>query len=150
MEGLRRENERLKQENRELRELLKQVTERLIVAEEKIKQLSEQLKQNSRNSSWPSSHDTHRLKPKPKSLRSKTGRKVGGQEGHEGHTLVFNPKPDVVTKHRPAYCEHCQIVLPAEIEASGVTKRQVFDVPSLHFVTTEHQAEAVRVPVVGV
>ncbi|MEI2608800.1 MAG: IS66 family transposase [Candidatus Promineifilaceae bacterium] len=149
MEGLRRENERLKQENRELRELLKQVTERLIVAEEKIKQLSEQLKQNSRNSSWPSSHDTHRLKPKPKSLRSKTGRKVGGQEGHEGHTLVFNPKPDVVTKHRPAYCEHCQIVLPAEIEASGVTKRQVFDVPSLHFVTTEHQAEAVPCPGCG-
>lgn len=149
MEKLRRENERLKQENQELRELLKQVTERLIAAEEKIKQLSEQIKQNSRNSNWPSSRDKNRQKPKPKSLRRKTGRKAGGQEGHKGHTLAINPEPDVIEKHRPAQCEHCQAPLAEDIAASAIAKRQVIDLPPLRFVTIEHQTETVLCPCCG-
>lgn len=150
MEGLQYENERLKRENRELRELLRQVTEQLRVAEEKIKQLSEQLKQNSHNSHWPSSRDKGRQKPKPKSLRSKTERKAGGQEGHQGHTLEFNPEPDVISKHRPAYCEQCQAPLADEIATGEVVKRQVFDLPPLRFVTIEHQVETVICPCCGV
>lgn len=96
MEELRRENERLKRENQELRDLLKQVTERLIAAEEAVKQLRQQLGQNSRNSNWPSSHDKSHQKAKPKSLHQKTERQAGGQEGHEGHTVKFNPEPDVI------------------------------------------------------
>jgi transposase len=149
MDKLRRENERLKQENQELREIVKQVTERLTAAETKIKQLSEQLGQNSRNSNWPSSHDKSRQKPKPKSLRQKTGRKAGGQEGHKGHTLEFNPKPDAIEKHRPARCEHCQASLAEDIAASNTAKRQVFDLPPLRFVTIEHQAETVQCPCCG-
>ena len=139
MEELLRENERLRQENQELRELLKQVTERLIAAEQKIKQLSEQLKQNSRNSNWPSSRDKSRRKTK--SLRSKSERTAGGQEGHEGHTLAFNPEPDVIERHRPTKCEHCQAPLAEEIAASEVAKRQVLDLPPLRYITTEHQVE---------
>jgi transposase len=149
MDELQRENERLKQENNELRELLKQVTERLTAAEQKIKQLSEQLKQNSRNSNWPSSRDKSRQKPNPKSLRPKTKRKAGGQEGHKGHTLEFNPEPDVIEKHRPAQCEHCQTPLTEAIAANGVDKRQVFDLPTLRFVTIEHQVETVLCPCCG-
>ena len=149
MDELRRENERLKQENQELRELLKQVTERLTVAEQKIKQLSEQLGQNSHNSNWPSSRDKSRQKPNPKSLRPKTERKAGGQEGHKGHTLEVNPEPDVIEKHRPAQCEHCQAPLTEDIAASDVVKRQVFDLPPLRFVTIEHQAETVQCPCCG-
>jgi len=149
MEELRRENERLRQENEELRELLKQVTEGLLAAEEKIKQLSEQLKQNSRNSNWPSSRDQSRQKPKPKSLRPKTERQAGGQEGHEGHTLEFNPQPDVIEKHRPAHCAYCQASLVEEMGVSAIAKRQVFDLPPLRFVTIEHQAETVLCPGCG-
>lgn len=149
MEKLRRENERLKRENQELRELLKQVTERLTAAEQKIKQLSEQLKQNSRNSNWPSSRDKSHQKPKPKSLRPKTGRKAGGQEGHRGHTLEFNPEPDVIETHRPVQCTHCQAPLAEGIAASNIAKRQVFDLPPLRFVTVEHQAETVLCPCCG-
>lgn len=149
MDELVYEVERLKQENQELRELLQQVTERLLVAEETIKQLRSQLIQNSRNSNWPSSRDKTRQKPKPKSLRSKTERKAGGQEGHEGHTLEFNPEPDQVEKHRPSHCGHCQTPLPAEIAASEIAKRQVFDLPPLRFVTIEHQAETVLCPCCG-
>ena len=149
MEGLLRENERLRQENQKLRELLKQITERLVAAEETIKQLREQLGQNSHNSNWPSSHDKNRQKPKPKSLRLKTERKAGGQEGHQGHTLSFNPEPDIIEQYRPDQCEHCQAPLAEEIAASEVTKRQVFDLPPLRFVTTEHQVETVVCPECG-
>jgi transposase len=134
---LRAENKLLKQENRELRE-------RLAVAEAKIKQLVEMLGQNSRNSNWPSSRDKNRQKPKPKSLRSETNRKAGGQTGHKGHTLEFNPDPDVIETHRPVQCEHCQAPLANDIVAAEVTKRQVFDLPPLRFITIEHQAETVQ------
>lgn len=149
MDELRRENERLKQENQELRELLQQVTERLTTAEQKIKQLSEQLGQNSGNSNWPSSRAQSRQKPNPKSLRPKTERKAGGQEGHKGHTLKFNPEPDVIEKHRPVHCEHCQASLAEDIAPRDIAKRQVFDLPPLRFVTIEHQAETVRCPCCG-
>lgn len=89
------------------------------------------------------------LWPKPKSLRPQTERKAGGQEGHEGHTLEFNPKPDFIESHRPAHCEHCQAPLPGEIVASKVTKRQVFELPPLRYVTIEHQAETLICPCCG-
>lgn len=139
---LREENERLKQENRELRE-------RVAAAEAKIKQLGELLGQNSRNSHWPSSRDKSRQKPKPTSLRPKTKRQAGGQEGDEGHTLAYNPEPEVIETHRPTQCAHCHAPLGKDLPASGVAKRQVFDLPALRFVTTEHQAETVQCPGCG-
>lgn len=139
---LREENKQLRRENQELRE-------RLVDAESKIKQLSDLLKQNSRNSSWPSSRDKGRQKPKSKSLRPQTGRKAGGQEGHPGHTLEFNPQPDVIEVHRPEQCQHCQATLPADVAASEVSKRQVLDLPPLRYVTTEHQVQTVVCPGCG-
>lgn len=139
---LREENELLKEENQALRE-------RLAAAEAKIKQLIELLGQNSRNSNWPSSRDKNRQKPQPKSLRLQTERKAGGQKGHKGHTLEFNPDPDVIETHRPAQCQHCHAPLAEGLAASEVAKRQVFDLPPLRFVTTEHQTETVLCPCCG-
>ncbi len=147
MDELQRENERLKRENQELRDLLQQVTERLIAAEETIKQLRQQLGQNSRNSNWPSSRDKSRQKPK--SLRQKTERQAGGQEGHEGHTLGFNVEPDVITTHRPTQCGHCQAALSEELVAMDVARRQVLDLPPLRFITIEHQVERIVCPCCG-
>jgi transposase len=129
-------------ENQRLREEIAQLRQR-------IKELEALLKQNSRNSNWPSSRDTSRNKPKPKSLRSKTKRKAGGQKGHKGHTLEFNPEPDVIETHRPARCGHCHAPLAEDMVASEVVKRQVFDLPPLRFVTIEHQAETVLCPCCG-
>lgn len=139
MEELKKENERLRQENQALQQMLKQALERLAEAEQTIKQLKEQLGQNSRNSSWPSSRDKNR--PKPKSRRQKSKRKAGGQKGHKGHTLEIASEPDVVEKHRPKNCAHCHQAFDEKAQVVDLKKRQVLDLPPLRFLITEHQAE---------
>ena len=41
------------------------------------------------------------------SQREKSGRKPGGQPGHEGHTLTFREKPNRVVLHAPERCSGC-------------------------------------------
>lgn len=52
---------------------------------ERVKSLESQVNKNSNNSSKPPSSDG--FKKKTKSLRTKSGKRPGGQEGHEGSTL---------------------------------------------------------------
>jgi hypothetical protein len=67
---------------------IKELTERLTALESR-------LNQNSRNSSKPPSTDFFvKEKPNPKSLRKKSGKKPGGQEGHPGTTLDMVDNPD--------------------------------------------------------
>jgi hypothetical protein len=70
--------------------------------ESQIKELNEKLKflearfnQNSQNSSKPPSTDVFMdKKPKPKSSRTISGKKAGGQKGHPGKTLEMVENPD--------------------------------------------------------
>ena len=99
-EALLRKDEELhqsQQANQELREGLKQALmaigsgqERVNALEglidsqqERIKTLERQQAKDSHNSSLPPSSD--RFVRAPKSLRQKSGKKVGGQPGHRGH-----------------------------------------------------------------
>lgn len=61
---------------------------------------------NSSNSSKPPSTDGFN-KPKPKSLRVKTGRRAGGQTGHQGHNIELPHEPDEVIDHLPPKCAGC-------------------------------------------
>ena len=103
--------------------------------ESRVKELEGRLKLNSKNSSKPPSSDGWN-KPAPKSLREKGKRKSGGQEGHEGKTLMAVEKPDRVEVHEvPKRCEACEAELPqGEVKES----RQVFDLPELKYEVTEH------------
>ena len=104
----------------------------------RVAEMERQLKANSQNSSKPPSSDGYR-KPAPKSLRSKSGRKSGGQAGHEGHTLLMVSNPDKVQEHWPERCDNCGRHLGRE-HASGFERRQVHDVPPIRVEVTEHRA----------
>jgi len=69
-----------------------------------VAELRRQLGQNSTNSSPPPSSDSPFAKPAPKSLRGKSGRKPGGQQGHAGSTLELldrgEPLPPLDDPHQ--------------------------------------------------
>src|SRR5882724_6515165 len=113
----------------------------------RVKQLEDRLGKDSHNSSKPPSSDGFK-KPNPKSERGKSERPSGGQKGHPGRTLEFADKPDEVVVHRPDFCEDCGTPL-AEVLPQQTKRRQVFDLPPLKLVVTEHQAQTCSCPACG-
>ena len=81
----------------------KQLIELVLSLQREVQQLKARLAQNSQNSSKPPSSDGY-TKPAPKSLREKTGRPNGGQNGHPGHTLKPVAKPDHIVIHPLTLC----------------------------------------------
>lgn len=116
--------------------------QRLQASEQRVKQLEDRLATNSRNSSKPPSTDGFK-KPKPKSLRKKSGRRSGGQPGHPGHTLQRLDNPDHIEHHRVERCSACGRSL-ADQPSESIEKRQVHDLPPTRLIVTEHQSEQKR------
>lgn len=114
----------------------------------RVQALEDQLAKHSGNSGKPPSSDGLKKKPAPKSLRKKGKRQSGGQPGHEGRTLATVPDPDHIVLHAVVCCPHCASDL-SNIDALGIEKRQVFDVPPLKLEVTEHQADVKCCPDCG-
>jgi len=76
-----------------------------LVAE--IQGLKARLNKDSHNSSKPPMSDGLKRLPKH-SLRHKSGKKSGGQEGHEGHRLEPVGEPKRVVVHAVTRCRGCQ------------------------------------------
>jgi transposase len=112
-----------------------------------IQELRDQLAKNSQNSGKPPSSDGLK-KPRTRSLRKKSGRRSGGQKGHQGHTLKMVEQPDHIQVHEASTCSHCATDLQS-VEPCGYEKRQVFDVPPMRIEVTEHQAEVKTCPGCG-
>jgi transposase len=112
-----------------------------------IQSLRDQLAKNSCNSGKPPSSDGLK-KPRTRSLRKKSGRHSGGQEGHKGHTLKMVEQPDHTRVHQAATCPGCATELQS-VEPCGHEKRQVFDVPPVQIEVTEHQAQIKVCPACG-
>ena len=87
---------------------------------------------NSNNSSKPPASDPHRLKP----VRKKTGKKPGGQPGHQGSTLQPFDDPDIIE----SLCIDRRSLPKGNYTEAGVESRQVVDIDFVRMVT-EYQAQ---------
>jgi len=129
----------------------KQIIELLLVENKELKQrvqvMEQQLakfttRKDSHNSSIPPSKDENRPK-RTNSLREPSGKKPGGQVGHQGKTLEMSADPDQIIDHRSSFCPNCGSdvsLVPSEVAEI----RQVIDVPVIKQVVTEHRVYQYR------
>lgn len=116
-----------------------QELEKLIQEQEvRISELEARLSKNSSNSSKPPSSDG--LKRIPKSLRGRSGKKPGGQQGHVGKGLMQVSNPDEIVTHTPDSCAGCGSNLN-NVSGTIAERRQVFDIPQPKINITEHRVE---------
>ena len=130
----------------------KEVTvEKLLELDAENKTLKEkvaQLEKNSQDSSKPPSSDTPNKKP-PKDRypqqNNKSGRKAGGQKGHQGKNrrLVEEDEVNEFKHYYALHCKNCNKQLPQDETANttgDVFKWQIFDIEPIKPHVTEHQA----------
>jgi len=119
---------RLTAENAALRQRVSQLEEQVKRLEEQVRELLAKLAMNSSNSSKPPSSDGLK-KPAPKSLREKTGRKVGGQHGHKGAGFSLPDKVNSVVPCLPEVCKRCANADFCQVQPQRVVEtRSVVDV----------------------
>ena len=103
---------------------------------DKLEELDNKISKNSRNSSRPPSKDENPPQ-RNQSLRGKSGKKSGGQDGHSGSTLKKAENPNTIIQHPlkgKCKCGQNLSKLPSTMHSS----RQVFEVEIINTVT-EHQ-----------
>ena len=120
--------EELRNEVKALTALVSELMERLAKYEKP---------KNSSNSSLPPSHDIFRPL-RTKTLREPSGKKPGGQPGHEGTTLQMAETPDQIIEHCPTYCTCCGLDL-SQVQAAFVERRQEVVLPVIKPLFVEHQ-----------
>ncbi|MEP6896607.1 MAG: IS66 family transposase, partial [Chloroflexota bacterium] len=122
--------------------VLKLFQDTFVVLAERIQKLEDQIAKNSRNSGKPPSSDGFD-KPAPRSLRKRSRKRSGGQQGHVGYKLERVTKPNHIKKYQVTQCAHCQKSLKRQ-KAERIEKRQVFDLPKVQMEVTEHQVQIKR------
>src|SRR6266516_7348032 len=99
IEQLQRENGKLREENAQLRAENHGLKEQMEELSMRVQKLEGRVAKDSHNSSKPPSTDGYGRKTR--SLRQKSGKKPGGQEGHAGSTRHFVQIPDAIIIVRP-------------------------------------------------
>jgi transposase len=128
----------------EVVELIASLKLRIAELEAEVAKLRRQGGLDSSNSSKPPSSDGLKKKPRlTRSLRGRSGKASGGQEGHKGDTLRQVAKPDFVVPHEAFACEPCYWRFEPN-STIAVEKRQVFDLPESPLLVTEHRASIRR------
>jgi transposase len=140
------DNERLSAENADQQTTIESL-------EARIAKLEAQLSQNSSNSSKPPSSDSIEERKAQTAKRAerraaeraaaKAARRPGKQLGDPGHHLARVEHPDRVVTHSPEACGSCGADLGgAALE--GSESRQVYDLPTIKALVTEHVVERRR------
>ncbi|MGH7441658.1 MAG: IS66 family transposase [bacterium] len=147
------DNERLGVENkRQAIEILELLAANEVL-EARIAKLEAQIGQNSANSSKPPSLDTlterqaQNLKRAERRAaareEAKAAKRPGKQPGAPGHHLARVERPDRVVRHAPSSCGCCGADL-ASAPVEAIVSRQVFDLPDIKSLVTEHVVERKR------
>jgi transposase len=130
-------------------EQIARLEERVEAQERRIAELERKSKRTSRNSSQPPSQDPPGSSPR----RGKdgSGRKPGGQPGHEGKGRpLLSAAVDEFVDHWPSECGCGHVFSESELVADGEPARhQVEELPPIHVVVTEHRCQRVRCPDCG-
>lgn len=130
---------------RQIAELIATVsalTAKVAVLTAKVSELEEKLRKTSRNSSKPPSSDGPGSPPP--APKTSTGKKPGGQEGHERHERPLVP-PDKVNKRvvlRPKRCRGCGHGLVGEDQSPH--RHQVFELPRVEPIVTEYELHSLE------
>jgi transposase len=82
-------------------------------------------------------------KPQRRARRADSGRRPGKQPGTPGAYLSMAGHADEVVVHAPERCAGCGADL-TDAQVTATWARQVFDLPQLRLVVTEHRAERRR------
>jgi len=138
---------------KEQKKRIKELESTIELQREHINSLEDKLALDSHNSSKPPSTDTFVKAGKDKEAarggkKKRSGRKVGGQEGHSGTTLRMVENPDEIVPHSIVECKHCGCCLE-HIDAIDYERRQVFDIPPKKYIVTEHRGEVKECPHCG-
>src|SRR4051812_5561113 len=129
----------------EARELISALQAEVRALQEQVRQLQERLNQNSTNSSRPPSTDPLGVKRRPPRLPS--GRKPGGQPGHQRQQRP-TLSPDHTEVLKPARCRRCGHSLHGSDPQP--LRHQVLELPPIRPRVTEYQLHRLRCPCCGV
>jgi transposase len=131
-----------------VRAFVKTLLARIEALEDEVAELKRRLGQTPENSSRPPS--TEHPHAKTKSRKKPSGRKRGGQPGHERHQRSLVP-PEQVTETvvlRPKRCRRCGGALGGDDPEP--VRHQVFELPEIQPIITEYQRHRLACPGCGV
>ncbi|SRR6266487_1027102 len=145
---VQQENAQLQKELAEAREQVAQAREQVAKTQEdisqvinRVKRLEGQVAKDSHNSSKPPSSDGPKTPVRrTQSLRGKSGKKSGGQPGHQGRTLMMLQQPETIIPLSPKVCEQCQHDL-TQASICREERAQVWDLPAMHLQVREYRAQ---------
>jgi len=140
----------LSAQNERLQAQVEVLTARVARQDERIAQLERRLNRSSRNSSQPPSVDPPGTPPRRG--KDSSGRRQGGQPGHEGKGRPLLPAwaVDRVVDHWPDRCDCGHEFEAGERVAVGdPVRHQVEELPAITVTVTEHRAQRVRCPGCG-
>jgi transposase len=121
---------------------------RVVALEAMVRQLREQLQQDSHTSSRPPSSDPPQaVAQRPR--RPPSGRRPGGQPGHEGQTRAWVPveEVNVVIPVKPEPCRRCQ--QPLQGDDPQPQRHQVTEIPPVKPIITEYRVHRLVCPACG-
>lgn len=116
--------------------------------EARVADLERQLNRSSHNSSLPPSQDPPSAPPRPQKPQS--GRRPGGQPGHEGKNRLLLPfeQVDEVIDYWPMRCHACARPFTENefVDAATPERHQVSELPPIAVTVTEHRLHRLRCP----